>query len=194
MTTVLGIIGIVSGVGQMVTGLAGDVGGGALCASGVGIPAGVAVVAGSTTLVVAGATEVAAGASLVYSSVSNLGRDADELNKAKEKAEEKKNEDKIGSEGILDGVDVEFTSPYDLQKTQPKTLSKKAMSRLVEDIRINGIKNPIKYVEYNGEKYIVDGHHRVLAAKELRIRSIPIQKVKLPYAGYKTIEDLLWVY
>ena len=88
MTTVLGIIGIVSGVGQMVTGLAGDVGGGALCASGVGIPAGVAVVAGSTTLVVAGAAEVAASASLVYSSVSNFGRDVDELNKSKEESTE----------------------------------------------------------------------------------------------------------
>ena len=85
VTTVLGIIGIVSGVGQMVTGLAGDVGGGALCASGVGIPAGVAVVAGSTTLVVAGAAEVAASASLVYSSVSNFGRDADELKAANNK-------------------------------------------------------------------------------------------------------------
>ena len=94
VTTVLGIIGIVSGVGQVVTGLAGDVGGGALCASGVGIPAGVAVVAGSTTLVVAGATEVAAGASLVYSSVSNLGRDVDELNKAKEKKETASPEEK----------------------------------------------------------------------------------------------------
>ena len=90
VTTVLGIIGIVSGIGQVVTGLAGDVGGGALCASGVGIPAGVAVVAGSTTLVVAGAAEVAASASLVYSSVSNLGRDVDELNKAKEKSVEEK--------------------------------------------------------------------------------------------------------
>ena len=87
VTTVLGIIGIVSGVGQMVTGLAGDVGGGALCASGVGIPAGVAVVAGSTTLVVAGAAEVAASASLVYSSVSNFGRDVDELKESKEKRE-----------------------------------------------------------------------------------------------------------
>ena len=90
VTSVLGIIGVVSGVGQVVTGLAGDVGGGALCASGVGIPAGVAVVAGSTTLVVAGAAEVAASASLVYSSVSNFGRDVDELNKAKEKAEKEK--------------------------------------------------------------------------------------------------------
>ena len=89
VTTVLGIIGIVSGVGQMVTGLAGDVGGGALCASGVGIPAGVAVVAGSTTLVVAGAAEVAASASLVYSSVSNFGRDVDELKESKEKKETK---------------------------------------------------------------------------------------------------------
>ena len=98
MTTVLGIIGVVSGVGQMVTGLAGDVGGGALCASGVGIPAGVAVVAGSTTLVVAGAAEVAASASLVYSSVSNLGRDVDELKKAKEKAEKEKQNSETAKE------------------------------------------------------------------------------------------------
>ena len=89
VTTVLGIIGIVSGVGQVVTGLAGDVGGGALCASGVGIPAGVAVVAGSTTLVVAGAAEVAASASLVYSSVSNLGRDVDELNRSQQQDTQK---------------------------------------------------------------------------------------------------------
>ena len=90
VTTVLGIIGIVSGVGQVVTGLAGDVGGGALCASGVGIPAGVAVVAGSTTLVVAGAAEVAAGASLVYSSVSNFGRDVDDLKKSKKREPDNK--------------------------------------------------------------------------------------------------------
>ena len=95
VTTVLGIIGIVSGIGQVVTGLAGDVGGGALCASGVGIPAGVAVVAGSTTLVVAGAAEVAASASLVYSSVSNFGRDVDELNKAKQ-------DEKVSQEAIDD--------------------------------------------------------------------------------------------
>ena len=99
VTTVLGIIGIVSGVGQVVTGLAGDVGGGALCASGVGIPAGVAVVAGSTTLVVAGASEVAASASLVYSSVSNLGRDVDELKKAKQEAE-----NNTGKRKLTDGM------------------------------------------------------------------------------------------
>ena len=100
VTTVLGIIGIVSGVGQMVTGLAGDVGGGALCASGVGIPAGVAVVAGSTTLVVAGAAEVAASASLVYSSVSNLGRDVDEFKESKEKKETKdSSEHMLGENG-----------------------------------------------------------------------------------------------
>ena len=105
VTTVLGIIGIVSGVGQMVTGLAGDVGGGALCASGVGIPAGVAVVAGSTTLVVAGAAEVAASASLVYSSVSNFGRDVDELNKSKEESTEEYVPPKGGG-GVTSSVKV----------------------------------------------------------------------------------------
>ena len=110
VTTVLGIIGIVSGVGQVVTGLAGDVGGGALCASGVGIPAGVAVVAGSTTLVVAGAAEVAASASLVYSSVSNFGRDVDELKESKEKKETASpekgaNEAEISGEATVESAD-----------------------------------------------------------------------------------------
>ena len=114
VTTVLGIIGIVSGVGQIVTGLAGDVGGGALCASGVGIPAGVAVVAGSTTLVVAGAAEVAASASLVYSSVSNFGRDVDELKESKEKKEttspeEKASEAEISGEATVESADKSGT-------------------------------------------------------------------------------------
>ena len=66
------------------------------------------------------------------------------------------------------------------------------MNALVDDIKVNGIQEPIKYVEHNGQMYVVDGHHRLLAAKRLGITEVPIERVDLPYAGYKTIDDLLW--
>ena len=62
----------------------------------------------------------------------------------------------------------------------------------MDDIKVNGIQEPIKYVEYNGLKYVVDGHHRLLAAKRLGLTEVPIERVELPYEGYSTIEDLLW--
>lgn len=66
------------------------------------------------------------------------------------------------------------------------------MRELIEDIRKNGIKEPIKYVNYNGEKFIVDGHHRLYAARMLGLDNIPIEEVKLPYKNYLTIDDLFW--
>jgi len=39
------------------------------------------------------------------------------------------------------------------------TKSKTQMKTLLEDIRVNDINEPIKYVEYNGTRFIVDGHH-----------------------------------
>ena len=65
-------------------------------------------------------------------------------------------------------------------------------SNLKESIRKSGITESIKYVEYKGEKYVVDGHHRLRAAKELGLKNVPIEKVSLPYKSYKKIEDLLW--
>ena len=35
------------------------------------------------------------------------------------------------------------------------------------DIKVNGIQEPIKYVEYDGQMYVVNGHHRLLAEKRL---------------------------
>lgn len=80
-----------------------------------------------------------------------------------------------------------------LTPTHKLTLSKKQYNVLVENIRKNGIADPIKYVEYNGIKYVVDGHHRLRAAKQLGLKKIPAQKVLLPYKGYRTIKDLLWL-
>lgn len=80
-----------------------------------------------------------------------------------------------------------------MTKTHSQTLSNNQLNKLVNDIKTNGMQETIKYVEYNGKKYVVDGHHRLLAAKKLGLTEVPIEKVELPYAGYKTITDLLWV-
>ena len=95
-----------------------------------------------------------------------------------------------GGSGTINNVSK--ASPFDLQATHSQTHSKKNMNKLIEDIKDNGINEPIKYVEYNGQKYVVDGHHRLIAAKRLGLEQVPIEQVELPYAGYETIEDLLW--
>ena len=101
-----------------------------------------------------------------------------------------------GSEALEGGSDVigavSKTNPFDLQPTHSPTLSKNKMNALMDDIKVNGIQEPIKYVEYNGQMYVVDGHHRLLSAKRLGLTDVPIEKVDLPYAGYNTIDDLLW--
>ena len=161
VTTVLGIIGIVSGVGQMVTGLAGDVGGGALCASGVGIPAGVAVVAGSTTLVVAGAAEAAASASLVYSSVSNLGGDVDELNKAKEKVEKKTTLDYKNK--IIEKNGKYYTDKETLDEIGKIVVENEDFSKLTKEFKSSrassegglGKSSVYKYSDSKGTKYVI---------------------------------------
>ncbi|WP_165841059.1 ParB N-terminal domain-containing protein [Larkinella punicea] len=63
-----------------------------------------------------------------------------------------------------------------------------AFAKLKENIKLNGVQESIKFVEI----FVVDGHHRLRAAKELGIQNVPVQQVKLPYAGYKTVEDLIY--
>ncbi|MDO4504242.1 MAG: ParB/Srx family N-terminal domain-containing protein [Clostridia bacterium] len=86
-----------------------------------------------------------------------------------------------------------LVSPYGLEKTHKLTLGEKELLKLTNDIKLNGIKESIKYVIHNGKKYIVDGHHRAYVAKILKLENVFAEEVNLPYAGYKTIEDLLWV-
>ena len=68
--------------------------------------------------------------------------------------------------------------------------TKYEMQALINDLKANGIKDAIKYVEYKGAKYIVDGHHRYFAAQKLGITEVPIEKVTLPFRGYKNTGDL----
>ncbi|MDF2690922.1 MAG: hypothetical protein K0S29_777 [Gammaproteobacteria bacterium] len=94
----------------------------------------------------------------------------------------------FGSEGSGSGSRI---SPWRLSPTEPLSKSKKEFNRFVNTIKTEGIKEPICYVEHNGTKYVVDGHHRLLAAKMLGLDNVPTKKVELPYKGYSKINDLI---
>jgi hypothetical protein len=83
------------------------------------------------------------------------------------------------------------TSTQELLYTHGMTMSRREFALLKQDIAKNGIKQTIQYVEVNGRKYIVDGNHRVMAARQLGMKTVPTEEVKLPYSGYKTVDDLL---
>jgi hypothetical protein len=61
---------------------------------------------------------------------------------------------------------------WDLVPTHGQTMSRREFLRLKESISNIGVQETIKYVEHNGVKYVVDGHHRLQAATELGIREV----------------------
>jgi len=79
-----------------------------------------------------------------------------------------------------------------LISTHSLTLSRRKFKNLTHDVYTNGVQKPISYVKYNGNNYIVDGHHRVQVGKNLGLNSIPSVEVGLPYRGYKSIQDLFY--
>ena len=81
-------------------------------------------------------------------------------------------------------------NPFDLELTHGINSRSKSFRNLKADIAKNGIKEPIKFVEHNGKRYVVDGHHRLRAAKELGLKDVPVEEVVLPFKGYKGIDDL----
>ncbi|MEN2436658.1 RHS repeat-associated core domain-containing protein [Weeksellaceae bacterium A-14] len=86
---------------------------------------------------------------------------------------------------------TESASLSSLNPTHAITKSKTQMQALVNDVAANGVKEPIKYVEFNGQKFIVDGHHRYFSAQKAGLQSVPVQQVNLPYGGYKTTQHLM---
>ena len=56
----------------------------------------------------------------------------------------------IAKKAAMGADDAGMTcSPYDLKPTHSQTLSNNKMNTLINDIRMNGIQEPISYIEYN---------------------------------------------
>ena len=80
----------------------------------------------------------------------------------------------------------------DLNNTHGKTLSNRKYNDLRGQIMNDGIKNPMDVVKYNGSKYVVNGNHRLMIARELGIKIVRINYVGLPFLGYITPMHLFY--
>lgn len=69
-------------------------------------------------------------------------------------------------------------------------MSNKQLDKLIKNIRAEGIKDPLTVTEFENRLYILDGHHRALAAPRAGVAQVPINRVKLPFGAYKTPADL----
>ena len=85
---------------------------------------------------------------------------------------------------------IEYCHRADLIRTHGQTRSNRKMRQLMEDIRRDGITEPLDVVELDGDLYVVTGNHRHIAAGGVGIQSLPIRRVQLPYRGYASAEDL----
>ena len=82
---------------------------------------------------------------------------------------------------------IENVSPFSLTSTNPIRLSKKQFQKLVDDIKLNGIKTPVKVTTKDNITYIVNGNHRTYIAKRLG-KDVPIEKI--PYEeGMEIIQE-----
>jgi hypothetical protein len=107
---------------------------------------------------------------------------------AAKKAEQNAVEDAVRPDG--------FARPSELERTHE--IGGNASSRRVVEIRDSlareGWKgNPVSIVEHDGWKYVVDGHHRLAAARRAGVEQIPYKVVELPFRGYRTLDDVLEV-
>ncbi|TAM93656.1 MAG: hypothetical protein EPN39_19540 [Chitinophagaceae bacterium] len=129
------------------------------------------------------------GAGLVVKTTGKVG--ADLLTKLLGKEFAEQLEEKAIIKSTEEAGKVEMTNVSTLNPTYYLTRSRTQMQALLNDIRTNGIRNPIEYVEFNGRKYIVGGNHRYFIAQKLGIQNVPVKQVQLPFAGYKTPADLM---
>jgi hypothetical protein len=162
---------MVGGTITFLTGMAGLIGGGAL-----------AYVGGPSTAQASAAVIAKAGV-LAAGGIANMGGGIAGLAQALTTGS--------GSSSSPSGSSsVEQISPSEFAKTHRINTNSAKYKARKADIAQNGIREPVKYVELNGKKYVVDGHHRVRIARELGFDSVPAERVQLPYKGYKTIDDL----
>jgi hypothetical protein len=87
-----------------------------------------------------------------------------------------------------------YASPAELARTHEigGNRSSKNVQEIMNSMRSDGYQgDPISVYEHDGQKYVVDGHHRLAAAKRVGLKQIPFTKVGLPFRGYRTLDDVL---
>jgi hypothetical protein len=99
--------------------------------------------------------------------------------------------------GARGGIGPRGASPFDFHRTHG--LSGKASARKVQGIaqsmRAGGYNGPpVKAFEHNGVKYVLDGHHRLAAARQAGLNEVPYESVsasQLGRYGYRSVDELL---
>ena len=90
----------------------------------------------------------------------------------------------------IDCGNTKTMSVDELTPTHKTTMGRNSFNRFLGKVRQNGITEPIDYVAHEGKNYVVNGHHRLKAAKILGIDRVPVNEVSLPFKGYRTVQDL----
>jgi ParB-like nuclease domain len=90
-----------------------------------------------------------------------------------------------------------LTAPaHAFERLEARSLqSPQKIADLTASMKANGWQgDAISVFEHNGSKYILDGHHRVAAARaagiEVPYNSIPASR--LPEFNYKSVDDVIW--
>jgi hypothetical protein len=87
-----------------------------------------------------------------------------------------------------------WVNPRELQRTHE--IGGNASSRNVMNYRDSMMKDgwqgdPVTVVEHDGQKYLVDGHHRRAAAIRAGLDRVPYKTVELPHGNYRSLDDVL---
>lgn len=104
---------------------------------------------------------------------------------------------KLPASSSTAGKSTRAVPPSDLNRSH--SISGRASSRNVEDIAESMKKEgwtgpPIRAIEHKGKLIIIDGHHRLAAAKQVGLKNVPVEVVPFePRPGsWQTLEELLY--
>ena len=101
----------------------------------------------------------------------------------------------VAASGVLVHNSSGVAPAHAFHRLEHRSLQRQGdISSLAADMKANGWKgDPIAVFEHGVEKFILDGHHRVAAARQAGINA-PYRKISecdLPKFNYKDIDDVL---
>lgn len=88
-------------------------------------------------------------------------------------------------------------SPHTLERTESLegAFSRQHVDEIADSMSRDGWSgDPIEVLEHNDRKYVINGHHRVAAAKkagiDVQYRSLSLEEVQA--YGYKDVDQVIW--